>query len=280
MAEISAVLYSNKQVNTGIAASLSKINNVDWTFATQSYLLNRAPEYFVYLYSVSEQEHVVSRPPIMKEMRIAGRKKGERVAFVTRLPQPLVTPKGNVDSSEIDIGVMDTRRFVTDIINPDNLTINQDAAPDHITGQGNDLGAKGVFWSLNNPPTEEEIVKAETRLKARYKLLLEQARAVEVSAPAKLQDTLSPEHHMAADYFHETFTWHGAPVHKDMCPRCGGLANVGAPFHSLDGGGICVGDWKKAVAAGARSRAQAYEATEDEFFAPRVKKQAPVVDEE
>jgi len=262
-------------VRSDLSLGMSRANNVDWQFATQSYLLNRAPEYFVYIYSVSEQEHVVSRPPIMKEMRIVGRKKGERVAFVTRLPQPLVTPKGNVDSNEIDIGVMDTRRFATDIINPDNLTINQDALVDHVTGQGNDLGQKGVFWSLNNPPTEAEIVAAETRLRKRYKFLLEQARTVETSAPAKLADTLSPEHHMAADYFHETLSWHGAPVHKDNCPRCGGLANVGAPFHTLEGGGICVGDWDKAISAGARSRAQAYEATDNPKYAPKVAPTAP-----
>jgi hypothetical protein len=37
----------------------------------------------------------------------------------------------------------------------------------------------------------------------------------------------------------------------------------------MEGGGICVGDWDKAIKAGARSRAQAYEATEDEKYAPK-----------
>jgi len=275
MPEINAALYSNKQINTGVAASLSKINNVDWNFATQSYLLNRNPEYFVYIYSVSQQEHIVSRPPIMKEMRIVPRKSTEKYSLVTRLPQPLLTPKGNVDSNEIDIGAMDTRRFAMDIINPDNLGINQDALIEQVTGTGNDLGQKGVFWSLNNPPKEEEVAAAYKRMEKRYKHLLEQARTVETSNPKALADTLSPEHHMAADYFHEQFSWHGSPVHKDMCPRCGGLANVGAPFHAMEGGGICVGDWDKAIKAGARSRAQAYEATEDEKYAPRVAAVAP-----
>ena len=52
----------------------------------------------------------------------------------------------------------------------------------------------------------------------------------------------------------------------------------------LEGGGFCIDGvegWKKAVAAGVKSRAQAYDATDDEFFAPRVRKQAvPVEDEE
>jgi hypothetical protein len=62
-----------------------------------------------------------------------------------------------VDNNEIDITAMDTRRFATDIVNPDNLTIDQDAVINSVTGKGNDLGALGVFWSLNEVPTEAEI---------------------------------------------------------------------------------------------------------------------------
>lgn len=263
-----------------LSSSMGKANNVDWQFTTQSYLLNRAPEYFIYLYNVSKQDHTVSRPPVMREMKINGRKDNERVAFVTRLPQPLLTPKGNVDSNEIAIDAMDTRRFVMDIINPDNLGINQDALIEHVTGQGNDLGAKGVFWSLNNPPTEEEIKAAYARLEKRYKYLLDQARTVETSNPKMLSDILSPEHFQAAEYFHTETNWHTKVMHKDNCPRCGTPATVGAPFHPLEGGGVCIDGikgWEKAVAAGVRSRSQAYEATGEEQFAPRVPKvQAPV----
>jgi hypothetical protein len=77
---------------------------------------------------------------------------------------------------------------------------------------------------------------------------------------------------MAADYFHEQFSWHKREVHKENCPRCGMPANVGAPFHALEGGGLCVGDWDAAIRAGVRSRAQAFEATEDNKYAPRLPK--------
>ena len=58
----------------------------------------------------------------------------------------------------------------------------------------------------------------------------------------------------------------------ENCPRCGSPARVGAPFHPMEGGGLCIGDWDAAIKAGVRSRAQAYEATEDEKYAPRVRK--------
>jgi hypothetical protein len=137
------------------------------------------------------------------------------------------------------------------------------------------LGAKGVFWSLNNPATEEEIKAAYARLEKRYKYLLDQARTVETSNPKMLSEILSPEHFQAAEYFHTETNWHTKVMHKDNCPRCGTPATVGAPFHALEGGGICVGDWKAAIKAGVRSRAQAYEATELPEFAPKVITQAP-----
>jgi len=204
-------------------------------------------------------------------MVIQARKSNEKYALVTRLPQPLVIPKGNVDSSEIDIYAQDTRRFVMDLINPDNLGINQDAAidPTKVTGQGNDLGQKGVFYSLTNPPSDEEVASAYKRMEGRYKFLLTQARTVETSNPKALPDILSPEHFIAAEYFHETTNWHRKPVHMENCPRCGTPANANSDFHPMEGGGICVGSWESAVKAGVKSKAEAWEATGDEKFLPR-----------
>jgi hypothetical protein len=220
-------------------------------------------------------------------MKMPARRSNEKYTLVTRLPQPLLVPKGNVDSNEIEISQMDTRRFAMDIINPDNLGINQDAVIDHITSQGNDLGKKGIFWSLNGPgaskhgheeqPTEEEVKAAYTRMEGRYKFLLDQARAVETSDPTKLQEILSPEHYTAADYFHVETNWHKKAVHKENCIRCGSPAATGAPFHAMEGGGLCVGDWTAAIKSGVRSRAQAFEATDDPQYAPKVRKP---VDEE
>lgn len=250
-------------------------------FGSQNYAFGRKPEYWVFLYNISEQEHVVSRPPLIKEMKIRGRKPSETVALCAKFPQPLNMPKGNVDSGEVDFIVTDTRRFVTDIINPDNITINQDAFIEKSTSGGsNDLGAKGVFWSLNGPgaskdgyleePTQQEIDAARKRLEKRYRFLLDRAKAVEVSNPKELSEILSPEHHAAAEYYGETYTWHNKQVRADYCPQCGERMRAGAAFHKTEDGGYCILDWERAVKAGIRTRAQAYEATEDEKFAPKV----------
>lgn len=281
MAQVSATVHNSPSVNTGLASSLSKANNIDWNFTAQSYLLNRKPEYKIFLYNVSEQAFTVTRPPTLKELRIPGRPSGAKYALVTSFPQPLLVPKGNVDSNELDITAMDTRRFLTDILNPDNTTMDQDALMSGPSSSGgtNDLGAKGVFWSLNGPgasetgsleePTEQEVKKAVARMEKRYKEILDKVRAVEISDPKSLHEVLSPEHHFAADYFGLAFSWHSKETRTDYCPQCGERMRVGAAFHKTEDGGMCILDWKRAVQAGVRTRAQAYEATEDEQFAPK-----------
>lgn len=277
--EATAQAYGNTAINTGLAASLSKANNIDWTFTTMNYLLNRAPDFYVYVFNIAKQEYHVSRPPLLKDMLIPARKEGQKYTLATRLPSPLLMPKGNVDSNEIDIQAIDTRRFAMDLINPDNLSIDQDAViSGPVTNEGSNLNKLGVFWSVNAEPTQKELDAATARLEKEYRFILEKARAHEVSNPATLSQLLTPAHHAAAEYFHETFTWHSKAVHKENCPRCGMPANVGSPFHALDGGGLCVGDWTAAIKSGVRSRAQAFEATDDPQYAPKVRK--PAVDEE
>ena len=257
-----------------LSAAMTRANNIDWNFSTADYMLSRPADFFVYLFNIAKQEYKVSRLPLIKEMILPARKEGENYALITKLPSPFKFPKGNVDSNDIDIVVLDGRRMAMDIINPDNLTLDQDAV---ITGGysvGQNLGRLGIFWSVNEVPIEAELTAATKRLEAHYRSLLTDARAVETSNPQALPAVLTPAHHAAADYFHETFNWHKKEVHLENCPRCGSPARVGAPFHPMEGGGLCIGDWDAAIKSGVRSRAQAYEATEDEKYAPRVKKVA------
>lgn len=252
-----------------LSTAMTRANNIDWNFSTADYMLSRPADYFVYLFNIAKQEYKVSRLPLIKEMTIPARQEGKPYALVTKLPSPFKHPKGNVDSNDIDIVISDGRRMAMDIINPDNLTLEQDAVITQSFSVGQNLGKLGVFWSLNEVPTEKELAAATRRLEAHYRALLTEARAVETSNAAALPAVLTPAHHSAADYFHETFNWHKKEVHMENCSRCGSPANVGAPFHPMEGGGLCVGDWDAAIRAGVRSRAQAYEATEDEKYAPK-----------
>lgn len=284
---LATVGTSRKDLSEGMAIGSARAKGLDNQFTTQNYLLNRKPDFTVYLYNVSESKFEVSRPPVIVNFIIPGRsglglnpysledlmKNGgnkERYILATSFPSPLVTPKPSTDSSEIGFDAIDTRRFAMDIVNPENIGIDQDAIldPKDIKSKGNNLGAKGVFFSLNNPPTEQEVNAAINRMEAGYRALLEEARATEISNPALLSATLSPEHHAAAEYFGESFSWHGKKVKTEACENCGDRVKAGSAFHKTDEGGMCIRDWKRAVKAGVRTKAQAFEATEDPQYAP------------
>lgn len=292
-------------------------NADEFQFTAANYMLNREPDYFVYLYNISEMNigdgvsFKVTRPPLIREMLIKAKPAGNpsvKAALVTRLPQPLLIPTGDVDSNQIDIIPTDTRRFAMDIVNPENLGIDQNAFvdPRQRTSVGNDLGKKGLFWSLNGPgatqegartalvinepgkgrvqvpvfesPTEYEIKQAYDRMEKYYRHILEEADAVEASDPGSLQKFLTPEHHAAADYYGEDRKWHGKKARTDFCPNCGDRIRAGAAFHRNEDGVLCIIRWADAVKAGVKTREQAYEATENEQFAPKQPKPvAPVL---
>lgn len=282
----------NVRPNQGLSDGMARANNLDFNFNGNHYLMNRAPDYYVYVYNVSEQFFVVSRPPIIKLMTLVGKNptSTNKAVICARFPQPLTTMQSNVDSNEVTPLLMDCRRFVMDLINPDNLGFDQNSQIEHITSIGNDLGAKGVFWSLNGPgalapnlqePTQQEITDAILRMEKHYRKLVEKANTVQASKPADLPDTLTPEHFHAADYltrnFGNQFAWHQTLSRLEDCEQCGSKVKAGIAFHRSEDMGICVRDWTRTVASGARTRAQAYEATGDAIWLPKTVEAAPVV---
>lgn len=258
-----------------LSESMTNANKYKFNFALQDYLMGRKPDFWVYLYNIGEQKHDVYRPPLLANLHIVACPHGKPYVQCARFPQPLLTPQGSVDSDEITIIPADSRRFAMDIINPDNLGLDQDTVIDKATNIGNDLGKKGVFWSLNQPPTEEELAAAKKRMEAHYNSLLEKAREVETSAPQTLNSILSPEMHIAADYFGVETSWHGKRSRPMDCPNCGDRIKVGVAFHKTEEGTLCILDWKRAVASGVRTKQQAIDAGAPGFETPAVVPQAP-----
>ena len=268
--------------NPRLSESMNKANNHSFNFSLQEYLYSRKPDFWVYIYNVSEQSFDVFRPPLFANVHIPGRDQKSKVPYViaARLPQPLLTPQGSVDSDELSTNLMDTRRVVMDMINPDNLGLDQDAVINIPTNVGNDLGKKGVFWSLNGPgaskidptrleePTDAEIKRAVSRMEKHYNFLLEKARAVETSNPKELIEMLTPEHHAAADYFGVETSWHGKRSRPADCPNCGDRIKAGVAFHKTEEGTLCIIDWKRAVASGVRTKQQAIDAGAPGFEVP------------
>src|ERR1019366_3647816 len=160
--------------------------------------LTRKPEYFVYVFSVVDSRpdgyHLVRDcPPLIHHLQIAELKAGERYTRVTKLPHPV--NQAGVDTQEQRVNYAhNAQRVAQDIVNPENITLNQDASlrPDQSFTEGNDYGKLGVFWSLNEEPTDEEVAKAVARKEVFYRRRLDQARALEASSPKDLYVFLTP----------------------------------------------------------------------------------------
>jgi hypothetical protein len=243
--------------NSHLSESMTKANNTHFNFSLQDYLYGRKPDYWVYMYNVSEQPQDIFRPPLFANLHVPGRKRGEDYTLAARLPSPLLAPQGSVDSDELSTSLMDTRRVVMDMINPDNLGLDQDAVIAKPSNIGNNLGAKGVFWSLNYPPTEDEVKAAVKRMETYFNKVLEKIKALETSNPKEMLEHLGPEAHTAADYFGIETSWHGKRSRPMDCPNCGERIKAGVAFHKTEEGGLCVLDWKRTVKAGARTIQQA-----------------------
>jgi hypothetical protein len=257
-----------------LSEGMARGHNMNFDFNAQAFAFNREPQYMVYLYTVSGQKFEVSRPPNIKLLKIAPCPASQEYSLICSLPQPLLTPKGNIDSNEIDVQMNDSRRIVADIINPDNLSDQVDAQWNEVqnpTAIGNNLTKRGIFWSLSNPPLPSEVAKAKDAMVKELNRLVTQANTWAVSDPKSLADGLTPDHHYAAEVLKLDVPWHKTYAQVVDCEFCGSpLRNPNAKLHRAEDGILCVrGDWENAVRQGAVTRAVAYEATGDEQFAPR-----------
>ena len=284
--------------NMQLSAAMTRSHNVDFNFNANDYLLGRKPDYWVYLFSISERSYEIYRPPLIQKMLLVGKAPKAEFALCARFPHPLNIPDASVDSSEISIKQMDARKFCMDIVNPDNYSsLDQNTVIANPTSIGNNLSAKGVFWATEAEctfdPTDEKrehpipapklLADAKKRMEDYYRKLVDKANTVHAASPKDLPDTLTPEHLAAAEYLEENFgqqfAWHQRMARLENCDLCGEKTKKGVAFHRMEDGGICVRDWDRAVRAGARTRADAYDATGDEKFAPRQPK-APVAPKE
>jgi hypothetical protein len=196
-----------------MSESMNSMANDSYPFDFAHFgLIPVLPKDKVWIYNVSAQRHESSIHPVLgRNVIFPAVKEGEDYSVVTSIPRVMRYPKANVDSGDMSPVFEDGRRIAMDLINPDNLGLDQDATPMslHTSGNGRNLGAKGVFWSLKNPPGKMEVRLAKKRMEMRYKFLLEQAETVLKVDPRILKEMITPEHHAAADYMGGSYVWHG-----------------------------------------------------------------------
>ncbi len=216
--------------------------------------LQRAPDYYVYIFNIAPRKFEVRRPPSWPLVTFAACPKGQPYALVGKIPST-VNERSTVNDREIVVGYQG-ERFATDLLNPTNLgtDIWREITDDQISwvdGGTDDLTRRGLFWSRNETPTADELAKATDRMERHYKALLAQG---DEYFRTNRQREIGPEHLRAADHYHYKAQWHTIAEVPHTCPNCGEAVRPGIAYHMNAMNVICVLDWKRAVESGVKAK--------------------------
>jgi hypothetical protein len=184
--------------------------------------------------------------------------------LVTTFPHPMPLGVPNDMSGMVEAKFTDGRRFVVDMISPDNVTLTLDAPidPAKAFSVGNDYAPRGIFFSLYDPPLKEDLEKAYRRMETYYKGLNEKAGTLDMTDKLGLQRAIesNPDHIYAANYYGKPFAFAKQAIRPVDCPNCGEQKPAGRLWHMSLAGTICVEPtqeaWKAVVMAGTRTRDQ------------------------
>lgn len=208
----------------------------------------RKAEFLVHIYTISQRSFVVCQPPLVSRLNIPAVPAGKTYLKVMSIPHPFNQFDRESGNGEVVVRMHDARQVAASLVNPNNPSLDQDAkVPDGaVLGMGVDLNSQGIFWSLNDPPTPDELAKAKARRERYYRSLLDRARVLERVNPRELEFTINEDYHLAAAYFGETTSWHKAFVQAAECPLCGEAIKPGVAFHKNSLGTVCIIDKDRA----------------------------------
>ena len=294
MAKPDAVIEKNSGIAPKLAATMTQSENmktvrlVDFRGDANA---DRPPDYFLYMYNISPRNFAIPRPPNFPLIRLAACPKSDADAEIMRVPddelirnstgkivcrkvariQNIVNEHWvDADSGEVRYRGINGERFAMDLINPTNIGIDMwaeisDPERSWLDSDGtDDMSRRGLFWTLNDPPTETELARAKQRLEIHYQRMLRQADEYERDPATRKM--VGYEHHLAADYFSYDAPWHTIASVKESCRECGEpLPKPGVAFHRNSIGFVCVLDWKRAVEAGAKTMAEVPESKKHLF---------------
>src|SRR5579863_1864742 len=153
-------------------------------------------------------------------------------------------------------------RVAIDILNPNNPSLDPyakmgaKAAAMFCIGQGVDLIKLGLFPSLNSPPTEAELLKAEAARDESYDELITEAFQEQATNPQTFRAWLkaNPDIHTAMTMRGVTADWATKSEIKQSCPNCGDVIKAGIAFHKSSAGVICILDPVRAAKAGVKAQ--------------------------
>lgn len=238
---------------------------------------NRMPRMYpihrhIYIYSVARRtfprKHVYWNASVSDQgfnrPGLAGCLKGERFVLCGSIPDPpqQIAVDAERGGWRVEVEPRDEAgwRVAIDILNPNNpstdpyATLGPNAAAYYSTGENVNLMKFGLFPSLNNPPTEAELLRAEAERDKSYSELVDEAFQEQASNPQGFRLWLKTHSdiNVAMDSLGIEADWFQKVEVKISCPNCGDKVKAGIAFHKSSAGVLCVIDAERAAKAGVR----------------------------
>lgn len=227
--------------------------------------MQREPDRMIHIFSVSRRSFTIKRPPLFLNVHLRACGKDDRYVPVAHIPDPLMQAVHDTEKGRQRGEANDGMLCAIELLNPNNPTYDPDwEAPAEIaaafsSSKGCDLFKQGLFISLSEEPSEKEIRQAEKRREHYYKSLIAHADSLEAINRKDLEEFIRGEDgtdlRLALDFFGEKRDYHKPMTAVRSCPNCGEDIKTGVAFHKNAALGlICVIDWQRTVAAGAKTK--------------------------
>lgn len=178
-----------------------------------------APKYHVYIFNIGPLTHVIEKGSL-GTFRIPPCEVGKKYSRALVLPAIVRTSYVDAATNAMKTDDVEGKHIARDIVNP------------YLGGdwsEGQNLEDKGVFWTLNETPTDKELDDARIKMEAFGRKQL--AIATELETKNQLQ-FITPTMRLFATYFGEDRTWNKIYRKIGECPSCGEPAKEGIIRHS------------------------------------------------
>ena len=246
--------------------AMNQSNNPEYVFIGNANIV-RTPEFYVRIFNVGDMEHRIERPWVSYNPAQGGKiiiipacEEGKPYSKPFVIADVVQMPVRNLTSGEMDTRGVDGKFLAQDALNPEDprgnwrtvRALNQAAS----LNEGTNLYHWGVFWTVNEVPSAEELKAANGRRDAYYNRLIEEAKALWM-AGTEGRRQIGNTHRRAASYFHLEFEWNQLYRPTMDCPGCGSRVPQNAA--------ICPNcpatfDWTRAMTLGLRTKQQAIDA--------------------
>jgi len=169
-----------------------------------------APKYHVYIFNIGPLTHTVEKGSL-GTFRISPCEAGKKYTKAIVLPAIVRTSYLDAATNAMRTDDVEGKHIARDIVNP------------YLGGdwsEGQNLEEKGVFWSLNETPTDEELNNARAKMEAFFRKQLAIATSLETQGDTGLKQ-ITPTMRLAASYFGEDRPWNKIYRKIGECPVCG-----------------------------------------------------------